>query len=320
MLPKVSILIPCYNSKEWISQAINSALEQTYPNKEVIVVDDGSTDGSLDIIKTFSHQIYWETQPNQGGNVVRNRLLELSTGEWLQYLDADDYLLPNKIQNQVTFLSKFPDTDIIWSPGLIEYWDKTNSYVESGPIHEEHDLWILLARWNLPQTGRVLWQKQAIIDVQGWKPDQPCCQEHELYMRLLMAQKKFRYVGKAESVYRLGLKATVSRKNPLKTIKFRLKIEDQIEQYLEENGQLNQRRQDAINQARFECARIIWNFERHWAIQVMSKIQRRTPNFSPSRKTVPLTYLMLYKLLGFSISEQIAEFKRGFKDRQLIQK
>jgi glycosyltransferase involved in cell wall biosynthesis len=317
MVPKVSILIPCYNAEQWIAQAINSALEQTYPNKEVIVVDDGSSDSSLEIIKTFSDLIHWETQPNQGGNVARNRLLELSSGEWLQYLDADDYLLPNKIQNQVTFLSKFPDTDIIWSPGLIEYWDKSQSHLEQGPIHEEYDLWILLAKWNLPQTGRVLWRKQALIDVQGWKPNQPCCQEHELYMRLLMAQKKFRYTSKADSVYRLGSKATVSRKNPLNTIKFRLKIEAQIEQYLERIGKLNQRRQDAINQARFECARIIWNFDRNWAIQVMSNIQRRTPNFSPSRKIVPLTYLILYKLFGFSISEKVAEFKRKFNQEKL---
>ena len=87
---KVSILIPCYNAEKWIAQCIESALNQTYANKEVIVVDDGSTDGSLDIIKNFGDKIRWETSPNRGGNAARNRLLELSSGEWLQSLDADD--------------------------------------------------------------------------------------------------------------------------------------------------------------------------------------------------------------------------------------
>ena len=122
MLPKVSILIPCHNAEQWLAQAIASALNQTYPNKEVIVINDGSTDGSLEIIKSFGDHIRWETQSNQGGNATRNRLLELSAGEWLQYLDADDYLLPHKIEKQVQFLTQVLQADIIYSPSLFEYW------------------------------------------------------------------------------------------------------------------------------------------------------------------------------------------------------
>src|SRR5262245_42280315 len=93
----VSILIPCYNAERWIAQAIESALAQTGVEKEVIVVDDGSTDRSLDVIRQFDGHIRWETGPNRGGGASRNRLLELARGNWLQYLDADDYLLPDKI-------------------------------------------------------------------------------------------------------------------------------------------------------------------------------------------------------------------------------
>ena len=106
MQPLVSILIPCYNAERWVGQAIESALAQTWPNKEVIVVDDGSTDGSLEVIKSFGDRIKWETGPNRGGNVARNRLLELSHGEWIQYLDADDYLLPAKDRGSTGRVSK----------------------------------------------------------------------------------------------------------------------------------------------------------------------------------------------------------------------
>src|SRR5947208_2592225 len=105
----VSILIPCYNAERWIAQAIESALAQTWPEKEVVVVDDGSTDGSLDVIKQFDGRIRWETGPNRGGNMARNRLRELAGGDWLQYLDADDYLLPDKIDDQMRFLAKAPE-------------------------------------------------------------------------------------------------------------------------------------------------------------------------------------------------------------------
>src|SRR6476646_1430405 len=97
----VSILTPCYNAERWIAQCIESALAQTWPQKVVIVVDDGSSDASLTIIKTFGDQIRWETGPNRGGNAARNRLLDLARGEWLQYLDADDYLLTGKIERQM---------------------------------------------------------------------------------------------------------------------------------------------------------------------------------------------------------------------------
>ena len=81
----VSILIPCYNAARWVGQAIDSAIGQTHPDKEVIVVDDGSTDGSLEIIKSFGNRIRWESGPNRGGNAARNRLLEMARGDWLQY-------------------------------------------------------------------------------------------------------------------------------------------------------------------------------------------------------------------------------------------
>jgi glycosyltransferase involved in cell wall biosynthesis len=64
--PLVSIIIPCYNAEEYVSEAIESALRQTYSNKEVIVIDDGSTDGSLDVIRSFGSRVRWETGPNSG--------------------------------------------------------------------------------------------------------------------------------------------------------------------------------------------------------------------------------------------------------------
>src|SRR6516164_5613032 len=103
MQPFVSILIPCFNAERWIAEAIESALAQSWPDKEVIVVDDGSTDRSLDIIRGFGSYIRWETGSNCGSNPTRNRLLTIAEGDWLQYLDADDYLLPEKVARQIDF-------------------------------------------------------------------------------------------------------------------------------------------------------------------------------------------------------------------------
>jgi len=311
MLPKVSILIPCYNADRWVAQAIQSALDQTYPNKEVIVVDDGSTDNSLEIIKRFGDRIRWESQKNQGGNAARNRLLESSSGEWLQYLDADDYLLPQKISQQVEYLTKVSNADILYSPTVYEYWQDDRSRQEIYSIPEPHDPWILLARWYLPQTGSPLWRKQALLDVGGWKLDQPCCQEHELYLRLLIAGKQFEYCPHAGSVYRQWSESTLCKKDISKTQEQRLLIKDRLENYLKQQGLLTLERQHAINQSRFECARMIWLKDQQWAETLVGKIRSTETDFIPSGAAAPKFYQFAYRLFGFSAAEQIAELRRS---------
>lgn len=313
MNPKVSILIPCYNADRWIAQAIQSALDQTYPHKEVIVVDDGSSDRSLEVIKSFGDRIRWETQPNQGGNITRNRLLELSTGNWLQYLDADDYLKPNKIADQVQFLAQVSYVDVVYSPSTFEYWKGETVWQEILPISEPRDLWVLLARWFLPQTGSPLWRKQAIVTVGGWKIDQPCCQEHELYLRLLKTGHQFEYFPQADSIYRQWSESTICKKDKSEVFRRRLAILDEAEIHLRQTQQLTPLRQTAINQARFECARMIWLFDRIWATDIIARIDATQTQFVPSGQAAPAQYRWMYQRFGFAIAESIAQFRRTLK-------
>jgi glycosyltransferase involved in cell wall biosynthesis len=102
MNPLVSILIPAYNSQDWISETLESALAQTWPNKEIIVVDDGSKDQTLEIAKRYeSKNVRVVTQTNQGAAVARNTAFSLAQGDYIQWLDADDVLDPNKVENQM---------------------------------------------------------------------------------------------------------------------------------------------------------------------------------------------------------------------------
>jgi hypothetical protein len=312
----VSILIPCYNAAKWIEPAIASALSQTYENVEVIVVDDGSTDCSLEIIQSFGTKIHWEAREHRGGNAARNRLLELSQGSWLQYLDADDYLLSPKIEQQLEFLAQNPDTDLVYSPSIIQHHcsqpDSQPEQVSKTllPIPQPHDPWSLLARWFLPQTGSSLWKKAAVIDVGGWQADQPCCQEHELYLRLLRGGKKFGYCDYAGSVYRQWSESTVCKTDMGETYRRRLIITDQLEQHLIQTQQLTESRQKQINQARFECARIIWLRDQQWAKEIIDRIQDLDRDFIPSGDCAPETYRLMYRWFGFEIAEKIAVMKR----------
>lgn len=306
----LSILVPCYNTERWVAQAIESALAQTWPEKEVIVVDDGSTDCSLEVIKSFGNRIRWETQANRGANATRSRLLELSRGEWLQYLDADDYLLPNKVARQMEFLALHPQMDVVFGPVTLEHWTERESRRELLPIPEPHDLWVLLARWYLPQTGSSLWRKQAILDVGGWKSDQPCCQEHELYLRLLMAGKRFAYSSDNGAVYRQWSEDTLCKRDILEVHRQRLEIEQQAEDFLRMQSDLTPDRLRAINQARFEVARIAWSYDPDFAAEIVATIRHSQPDFVPSGAAARLHYRLLYRTLGFSAAEKLAEWKR----------
>ncbi len=132
----VSTLIPCYNAERWIKEAIDSALAQNWKAKEVIIVDDGSNDGSLDIIRSFGNRVRSEVGTHRGGNVACNRLLELARGQWVQYLDADDYLLPEKVAGQIEFLLTHLDADVVFGPVTIEHWWEHKVRRQLWPTHD----------------------------------------------------------------------------------------------------------------------------------------------------------------------------------------
>lgn len=308
----VSILIPCHNAERWIGQAIESALSQIYAPTEVIVVDDGSTDNSLDIIRGFGDRIRWETGPNKGGNAARNRLLELSRGAWVQYLDADDYLLPDKVQLQVQFLRSCPETDVLYGLVTRESWSELGISRDLQLIPEPRDPWILLARWYLPQTGGPLWRKSALEHVGGWALDQPCCQEHELYLRLLMAGKSFTHSPYNGAIYRIWSTNTVCHRDSGEVRRQRRKILSVSESHLLGIEKLTRARLQAINQARFELARLAWREDRNVAMEIFRDIVEVDPHFvplsnQPGGHHPPLSYRILFRLFGFDVAEMIAE-------------
>lgn len=262
-------------------------------------------------LKASAICIRWKTGPNRGGNTARNRLLELARGEWLQYLDADDYLLPAKIERQMFFLAQHPGTDIVFGPVIWEHWKAGQARREIAPIVEPHDPWILLARWRLPQTGSPLWRKEVVITAGGWKINQPCCQEHELYLRLLISGARFSYYGDAGVVYRQWSDTTVCRRNVPEVRRRRLEVKQREEDYLRRTNQLTVARQYAINQARFELARLIWRYDRESACATMQQICGLDSHFMPAGPAAPWYYRLVYRLFGFQVAERFAEVKRS---------
>jgi glycosyltransferase involved in cell wall biosynthesis len=116
-MPEVSIIIPTYNRSNFMLECLDSIWKQTYNNYEVIIVDDGSTDNTRDILKASiqDNRIIYFYQKNQGAARARNKGIESASGKFITFLDSDDCFLPNKLLNQIKYFEKFPDANIVHS-------------------------------------------------------------------------------------------------------------------------------------------------------------------------------------------------------------
>jgi glycosyltransferase involved in cell wall biosynthesis len=126
-MPAISVIIPAYNSERFISEALQSALNQSFQDFEIIVVDDGSTDRSREIIESFNGPITYHYQPNRGAAAARNLGLSAAKADWVAFLDADDVWYPHKLAVQMDYTRLYPevaffysDTDIIDDAGDIK--------------------------------------------------------------------------------------------------------------------------------------------------------------------------------------------------------
>lgn len=182
VIPAVSIIIPCYNAEAVIGDAIESALDQKYPSVEVIVIDDGSTDASLKIIKSFGGHIRWETGSNRGGCEARNRGVELAEGGLIQFLDADDVLFADKLAKQVPIAYEDP-LGIVYSDHQYVPEHKSYAEVRSQKVVEADPFVFVLRHRTLCIAGPI-YKRDWLRAIGGFRPRLPCSQEFEMNLRL----------------------------------------------------------------------------------------------------------------------------------------
>jgi len=213
----VSILIPAYNAEKWIRETIESALFQTWNNKEIIVVDDGSTDNTLQIAKKYeSNLVKVISQENSGANAARNKAFAFAQGDYLQWLDADDLLAPDKIEKQMIEKDHVGNTRILltsaWAKFYYRYqnakFSPDNLWRDLDPIEWLmtrfiDDVWMNPAVWLVSRKLTELagpWDQRLVRDQDG-----------EYLCRLVSQSKYIKFVPEARSYYRQCNPKSVSR-------------------------------------------------------------------------------------------------------------
>ncbi len=190
-MPKVSVIIPTYNYGKYIEKAIDSVFAQTYRDFEIIVVDDGSTDNTREIIETrYKDKVRYFYQKNKGAPAARNKGIKESRGEYLAFLDADDWFAPENLKYKVKVLDN--NTDIGWIYSDWYYIDEKGEIIDKASNrYSFHDRKLegdisseLFSGGNYITTDSVLLRKQCFEKVGGFDEILPAFQDYELWLRV----------------------------------------------------------------------------------------------------------------------------------------
>jgi len=181
--PFVSVIIPTYNRAWVLKEAIDSVLAQDFKDFELIVVDDGSTDSTPQILDAYHQDLMVIRQPNLGVSAARNRGIAAAGGELIAFLDSDDLWLPRKLSSQVNFFNSNPEavinqTEEIWIRNGVRVNPKTRHHKPSGMIFEQSLALCLV-------SPSAVMMKRSLLDAVGlFDEDLPACEDYDLWLRI----------------------------------------------------------------------------------------------------------------------------------------
>lgn len=239
-----SVVIPAYNAASTIAMAIESVLRQSYPAHEIIVVDDGSRDNTVDIVKELLSTnpiVRVFSQPNAGPSAARNTGAFASSGDWVAFLDSDDYWLPHKLKLQAEAIAKHPNIIVAAGKYCTRYpWQRI---IQSDPIkalslpqHRDPtillDSLVALAEGPTIWTGTVCVKRESLLAASCFDESLRVCEDSDLWFRLALSNPNFLYIDVPVSLYTVrqcsSLIGGAAQKFELSRIDFLNKIRNTI--------------------------------------------------------------------------------------------
>ena len=218
MPPLVSILIPCHNAAQWLVETLESALAQTWTHQEIIVVDDGSQDGSADLARPFvARGVRLIEQPNRGASAARNVALAAARGDYFQFLDADDLLAADKLAQQLQLAASCdPDVAIC---GTWSRFTRTPTDADFTPQCLCGDFapvdWVVKKFEQNAMMHPAAWLISRILAERAgpWDESLSLDDDGEYFTRVVLASQGVRHCPGAVSFYRSGQAGSLSRAN-----------------------------------------------------------------------------------------------------------
>jgi cellulose synthase/poly-beta-1,6-N-acetylglucosamine synthase-like glycosyltransferase len=250
--PRISVITPSFNQAAYLEQTISSVLGQNYPNLEYIIIDGGSTDGSIDIIRKFTNRIaYWVSEKDRGQTHAINKGLQKATGDIIAYLNSDDFYLEGTLARVAEHFSRHPEVDLVHGRCRVvdERGLKIGERCGSITCYEE-----ILDLWDVWWNGRnfvqpeVFWTKRIGDRIGPFQEELYWVMDYEYWLRILRAGGRVGFVDAELAAFRLqpNQKST----QPERTADELLQV---VQPYLFQ-------RDDSISRSKAVELRAKWNF------------------------------------------------------------
>lgn len=306
----VSVIIPAYNAAKTILETIQSIQQQTFSDFELIVINDGSTDETLEVLATISDpRLKIFSYENGGLPVARNRGIEQATGEYLSFIDADDLWTPNKLESQLAALDQHPDAGVAYS--WTAFIDENSNFLYAWqPIYYQGNVYPDLLIENFISSGSNILVKRQIVDMAGrFDPLLKSAEDWEYYVRLA-ALCPFALVPEYQILYRRSSQSMTSKVDVM---------EANALQVIERNFQaapaeLQPLKQQSLARAyRFYCmlclAHVSSNDGVKQATQKLSQAIRFYPKILLQRRTQRLLLkLVLLNVIPYELATRFSRF------------
>lgn len=312
--PLVSVIIPCYNVEAYISECLNAIYNQSYRPIEVIAIDNNSSDNTLHLLEKFRNEVNKDLvvlkEIKKGAPAARNRGLKTSKGRIIQFLDADDLLLPEKIEHQIDYIfSKSQQLEKF--NFLVGGMIKRTVNQQDSIIKPHPDIVQGLFLNQAGNTSTNLFNRDFLEKVRGWDETLKSSQEYDLMFRLLQRSDHILIDESPLTVVRERVEGQISQSNPAPRFERIIQLLLRIVDYLrKEKISYFEKHKKTLLQRVFDYIRTLANHDLEKSVTYYHKL--KAFHFKPSVSRISTkSYLFIYYLLGFKRAELFKRYLQG---------
>jgi glycosyltransferase involved in cell wall biosynthesis len=321
--PPITVIVPCHNAARFLGETIDSVLAQTFFAFELIVIDDGSTDGTADVIDRYRRldgRLRCDSGPNRGVSAARNRGTELARGRYMQYLDADDLLRPHALQ------AKFDALESSGADIACTDWQKLVESPAGGfapgeislrkcdEVQPALEIAIFLDFWSPPAA--LLYRRDIVDRVGGWNTSLPYVQDGRFLFDAVHCGGRLVHVSGVGADYRIELgKLSLSKRDPAAFMRDWAEDAFQVEAIWRREGELTSARKEALLRRLGKTTRVLYELDRPAFWTVCERIQALDPNYIPES---PRALHWASRVLGYPRAEALAFLAR--RSRNFMQR
>lgn len=312
---EVSVIIPAFNALRWLPETLRSVTDQNWPNLQVLVLDDGSTDGTSQFVSERWPHFQLVTTANQGVSATRDLGASLATGDFIQYLDADDLLVPGKIARQVELFDSHVDADVVYgnwrrlvadAAGMFAPRDTVRRRYQD--VHHDPQIAFFTDMWC--PTGAYLYRRPFHSRLPPWSETLPVIQDARFAFDCAHAGANFIHDDQVATLYRVHSSGSVSTKNRAAFLRDCTTNAEEVEQLWDAENALNAEREAALVKVYGALARGAFDVDATLFERLLKNLIRHDPKYLPESPAVLRCASILF---GYRTAEKMSSWFRSIK-------